>query len=113
MGEHESYHENITGKEAEKRLKKLKKRSYLTRYSEIEESYILTVFEPRTPKYVIQHYKIIIENGRCNIDGKERDFENIDELLIYYERNRIHNAFKNIGQKYTLAEHNDGFCTLL
>ena len=104
MAEHESYHEGITGEEAERRLKLVGTNSYLTRYSKKEESYVLTVFKKESPEDVIMHFKIIIQNDKHNIDGKQLKFDDIRSLLEHYESIRLDPDIKTIGQKHTLKD---------
>ena len=103
MAEHESYHEEITGAEAERRLKLIGTNSYLTRYSNKKKSYVLTVFKQQIPEDVIKHYKIVIQNG-YKIDGKQFMCGDIRTLLEHYEKNRLDPAIKAIGEKHTLKD---------
>ena len=106
MGEHSSYHQSIPGVEAERRLKSFGRHSYLTRYSKARENYMLTVFERRPPEHEVQHFKIIIQDdGKHRIEGKEKTFADIEELLEHYENNRIDPSFRTIGQNYTEEEY--------
>ena len=104
MEEHESYHEGITGAEAERRLKRLRMNSYLTRYSKKRKTYVLTVYKLQAPEDVITHFKIDIKNGKYNINGKTKTFNDIRKLLEYYERNRLDPAVSTIGEKHTLKD---------
>ena len=105
MGEHESYHEGITGAEAERRLKLAGKNiAYLTRYSKEEKSYVLTVFKKQIPEDVTMHFKIVIQNGKHKIHRKQMKFDDIGTLLEYYEEHRLDPDMKKIGDKYTLEE---------
>ena len=103
MGEHKSYHQAISGEEAERRLKQCGKRHcYLTRYSERQKSYILSIYE-KTPNDVMRHFKIIIVSKDVNsriykIEEKDQEFESIDSLLAHYEGNRIDPALRSIGR---------------
>ena len=102
MDPHESYHENITGQEALKRLKTSGKgRCYLTRYSDKHNCYILSVYKPVD---ACSHFKIIKDNGKCQINGKKKEFDDIGKLLDYYEKNNFDPAFVMIGQYYTKEE---------
>ena len=105
MAEHDSYHERITGEEAERRLRSRGRNGYLTRYSKEKKSYVLTVFKEQTPEDVVMHLKIIItDRGQHKIEGKDMSFANIKTLLEHYEQNRIDPALKTIGQRYTLED---------
>ena len=110
MGEHQSYHEKITGEEAERRLKVFYRHCYLTRFSEISNCYVLSVYKKKKPDDVVLHFKIIINklNRRLNIEGKTKEFENIRQLLAHYEQHRIDPALNTIGricseQEYEIA----------
>jgi hypothetical protein len=107
LEEHEGYHQAITGREAEKRLRKNGGHCYLTRYSKFQKCYILSIHKAQKhSRPVIEHFKIIIEgDGKHKIDGKDKTFDGIKELLEYYEGNRIDPALKSIGQPYTEDAH--------
>ena len=101
MDEHPSYHESITSEEAEKRLRKYKKRRcYLTRFSESNTRYILSVYQQK-PTETIKHFKLKIEEGLAQVEGKKTKFENIGRLLEHYQSHRVDPAFRNIGIAYT------------
>ena len=104
LGEHPSYHQSITSDEAEHRLQKCGGHCYLTRFSESNERYILSVYQD-IPTYTIKHYRITVERGDIYIEGKKRYFDSIRELLAFYENNRIDPAFKTIGRQYAEDEY--------
>lgn len=108
MEEHSSYHQSISGDEAERRLRDRNRHGYLTRYSARHERYILTVFQLQTPSDVIKHFKIAIdENRRYKIERMEQDFETIEALLGHYERIRIDPALRTIGRNYTEDDYKE------
>ncbi len=113
MEEHSSYHQSIPGVEAERRLKKSGLgHCYLTRYSEQDGCYKLTIYKKQRPLDVFKHF--LISTGHCRIQGKEERFESIQELLEHYENNRIDPALKTIGKNYTEEEYERrGLCTIL
>ena len=115
MGEHSSYHQSIPGDEAKRRLKKSGyPHCYLTRYSETDRQYKLTIYKKQRPSDIVKHFVIVIDNGgRHKIDGKEEDFDSIQELLEHYEQNRIDPAFKTIGTNYSEALYDGRICTIL
>ena len=82
------------------------KNCYLTRYSKVQKSYILSVFRKQRPDDIIEHFAIVIgENRKHKIKGIEDDeFGSVGHLLAYYETQRIHPGFPNIGQCYTESE---------
>ena len=99
MGEHTSYHQSIPREEAEERLKQFGKHCYLTRFSDLHDCYVLSVYQKQKPTDVMKHFKIIInDDGKNLIDGKEEDFDEIGQLLVYYENHRIDPALKTIGR---------------
>lgn len=101
LEEHSSYHQSITGKEAEKRLKQHGGHCYLTRYSEAKRCYILSVYQ-KSPTYAMKHFKIVIDySGKKSIEKKQQKFDTIGELLTHYENSRLDPAFRNIGERYT------------
>ena len=102
MRDHPGYHQSITGNEAKRRLAMYGGICYLTRYSDLNRCYVLSVYQKQMPDDIIKHFKIIIEyTGKYRIEGKEETFSDIVPLLEYYEKNRIDPAFKSIGQRYT------------
>ena len=106
MSEHSSYHQSIPGDEAERRLKQFNAHCYLTRFSEHNDCYMLSVFQQQTPRDVMKHFKIIIKDDRKHlIDGKDEEFNDINQLLAHYENNRIDPSFRTIGQNYTEEEY--------
>ena len=106
MGEHPSYHGSITSTEAKRRLQKHGRRCYLTRYSESNTCYILTVYQEK-PAEIIKHFRLRIDRGLAQVEEKGMSFTNIWRLLNYYENHRIDPAFKNIGESY--PEYEDSF----
>lgn len=118
IGEHPGYHQEITGDEAARRLRRCcGGHCYLTRYSKIHECYILSVHEHRKSlKPVIRHFKIIVkDDGTAKVEGKRKTFIGIQSLLEYYERNRIDPAVTSIGRAYTEDEYRrrSNMCTIL
>ena len=103
MGGHDSYHKNITEKEAEQRLHLRGGHCYLTRYSSIRGRCVLSVYKhhelPLTPE--VGHFDIIEKHGKYRIEGKKAVFDNVGSLLEYYQKYSISPAFKSIGQVYT------------
>ena len=105
LEEHKSYHENITGEEAETRLELFCKHRncnicHLTRYSIERKQYVLSVLKKQKSKNTVMHFKIILENKKRRIEGKTKWFDSIEELLNHYAGARIHAAFMTIGQSF-------------
>ena len=107
LEEHSSYHQSISGKEAERRLKRHGGLCYLTRYSEAKRSYILTVYQ-KSPTYAMKHFKIMIDcNGKKSIEKKQMKFDTVGELLTHYESTRLDPAFRTIGERFTEDDYID------
>ena len=106
MEEHNSYHQAITGKEAERRLKMCGDCCYLTRYSESQSAYMLSVLYKKNS---MKNFKISINNSGIHkvykIEGKDEEFDGIGELLNHYEKNRMDPAFPTIGRRFTEQEY--------
>ena len=107
LPKHEEYHFQISSKVAERRLKKRGGHCYLTRYSESQQSYILSVYKKESLlRHIIEHYRILISNsGSLKIEGKDMEFYNIQHLLNYYENNPITPALSSIGYAYTQKQY--------
>ncbi len=105
MDEHPSYHEEITGEEAEKRLQRCTNHGYLTRHSIKNQHYILSVCKENPAGFVFKHFPIIFNIEGCHkkyrIGQKGRVFNNLKEMLEFYENNRIDPALNKIGQCVT------------
>ncbi len=100
MPEHKSYFSNISGSEAENILKKSKKRnSYLTRFSEGNDSYTVSVIFLANNEDKVMHLKLSIdnENSSFSLEGTQNFFQSLDELLKFYERNRLSSEIRNLG----------------
>lgn len=108
----DSYHHNLTGKEAGDILKAYRPHCHLTRFSKSIKSYMLSVFEDRHKTHQIRHYPILInEEGKLNIKGKEKKFDSIRELLGYYQENDLDSEMTFIGP--TCKYRPKGNCAIL
>ncbi|XP_064382002.1 uncharacterized protein LOC135330943 isoform X2 [Halichondria panicea] len=108
MDEHPSYHEEITGDEAEKRLKLCSNHGYLTRHSKKNQSYVLSVHKQTGLEDVFKHFPILFTNGNSKmyqIGVGCKEFANLLEMLNFYERNRIDPSLKSIGTHVTEDEY--------
>ncbi len=108
MDEHPSYHEEITGDEAEKRLKLCSNHGYLTRHSKKNQSYVLSVHKQTGLEDVFKHFPILFTNGDSKmyqIGVGCKEFANLLEMLNFYERNRIDPSLKSIGTHVTEDEY--------
>ena len=116
MDEDRSYHDSITSAEAEKTLRMCGEKHlqnnmysetntcYLTRYSESNACYILSVYR-HSPTEIIKHFKLKINEGLAQVEGKRVKFSRIGLLLHHYQHHRIDPAFKNIGYCYTSFQY--------
>ena len=103
---HSSYHLSIPGSEAIRRLQSSGKDCcYLTRFSENQDCYILSVFMKQTPQNVDMHFQIMIEGSKKRLRGHTLSFDHIDDLLAHYEKKEIHPSLWNIGYNYTEKEY--------
>ncbi len=101
MKNHSSYFGIMSGLEAEQLLTAMGKDCYLTRYSQLNEAYLLSVMKmTQNGDNHFEHFKLMIDNEKeyYEIDGYEKSFKNIDELLDYYQSNPITPRITNIGQ---------------
>ena len=107
IGEHPCYHQAITGAEAERRLEQAGGHCYLTRYSKKHKCYILSVYEYKIPQSnsVMEHFPIVIQNGKVGIKNKTLTFADIRSLLSHYEEKRIDPTLKSIGSPLTERQH--------
>ena len=97
MREQDSYHGTISNREAEQRLKKYSGDCcYLTCYSKDNKSYMLSVRRKR----VIKNILIDVRDGKCNIHDETKVFDDITQMLQYYELNKL-DRLRNIGKQFT------------
>lgn len=113
----ESYHDEIGKEEAVARLEKWSRhhnliRCYLTRYSQQQECFILSVCElvPERDTFIakIKDFKIHFEPPNSPTKfwiHTTKKFNSKEELLKNYEKNRISPAFINIGKCLVLKEY--------
>lgn len=106
MEDHNSYHGAISGEEAVKRLSSTDTDSYLSRFSSGNRKYVLTILKHKARK--VSHFRLAIDRSsqrKYKVEGMENHFESIDELLGFYENNRIHPEFDNIGRRLTVQDY--------
>jgi hypothetical protein len=115
IGEHPSYHQAITGDEAELRLRRFGGHCFLTRYSEKKKHYILSTFKNLKPTPVIRHFKIIKKHGRVHIEGIVKTHDDLQALLTYYQEHRVNPAVKSIGRQcdYREEDYMKSSCVIL
>lgn len=106
MDDHNSYHGAMSGEEAVKRLRKANNDSYLCRYSSGNRKYVLTILKQELHK--VGQFRLAIDRSsqrKYKVEGMEKHFESIDDLLCFYEANRIHPEFDNIGRRLTVLDY--------
>ena len=102
IGTHPSFHGVMTAEEAEKVLKKHSATCFLTRYSKDKSCFRLSVIT----KKVIQHFSILMEERIYEVKGAEMKFDDIHELLSFYENTPLTFEVMGIG-KCVLREDAD------
>lgn len=106
MDDHNSYHGAISGEEAVKRLRKANNDSYLCRYSSGNRKYVITIFQQELRK--VGHFRLSINRNsqrKYKVEGMTKHFESIENLLWFYETNRIHPEFDTIGRRLTVQDY--------
>ncbi len=103
--DHKSYHNEISGDEAKKRLKTIGNHCYLTRYSADWKCYVLSVYmgdkELKTEK--CKHFKLTIsEEG---VHFLNNVFPTLARMLGEYENKRFDPAFPTIGKCITVGDY--------
>lgn len=105
IDEHQSYQGVMTGETAQLKFQDKVGNYYLTRYSEERREYVLSVSKKINSNSVIfQHFFIKIttthDRSEYEIEGAEKKFDDISELLRYYEANAINDEVEDIGKCY-------------
>lgn len=106
MEDHNSYHGAISGEEAVKRLSRTNSDTYLSRFSSGNRTYVITILKHEVRK--VSHFQLAINRTsqqKYRVEGMEKHFDSIDELLGFYENNRIHPEFDNIGRRLTVQDY--------
>ncbi|XP_064382015.1 uncharacterized protein LOC135330949 isoform X2 [Halichondria panicea] len=106
MDPHDSYHYEISGKEAEFRLKAFQTRSYLTRYSVNHKQYLLSVYQPvlrgNEIKHEMRNFVITFKHDDRKIyQITDREFDSLEEMLETYESEKVDHSLPNIGRMVT------------
>ena len=96
------YHGPISGDEAKERLKLQLRNSFLVRFSETQNKYILSVLKRGDNKTVIFRNFVIntetkLDQHEYEIEGSQKKFDNFSELLNYYKRYQISTEINCIG----------------
>ena len=110
MKDHCSYHGELSGEEAAKRLLRNKHEScYLTRYSKNKKCYMLSVRSAQITQGTIAHLKMKIDNKKevYELESTRKTFPSMDELLTYYETNPLNEKIRRIGQPCMIPEEQE------
>ena len=114
MDYHHSFHLAITAQEAEKRLRKCGNHCYLTRYSEIRQCYMLSVYQKAAMKHYEITFKHFSHHKEYLIKGKTLVFGGLENMLAYYENNAMDSSLNNIGKPVTIDDYmTKGMCVIL
>lgn len=75
---------------------------FLLRYSEVREMYLLTVMTRKSDNGATpSHFELkVMKEGKSKayeIDGSERKFTNIFDMLAFYKRNPINQLVETLG----------------
>lgn len=101
LSSHATYHGAIDTKGAESKLKKQDSNCFLTRYSESRDQYTLSVRRRREGDWIFRDFDIIITKEKSRtvyeISGTEEKFDDITELLNFYQDKALDNHIDGIG----------------
>ena len=104
ISQHQAYQGLMTSEQAQEKLDDQSGNCYLMRYSKTHKKYMLSVSN-KTVEGAVTHYpiKITTEHDFCEyeIEGSAKKFDNISELLLYYEDNPLTDEQEHIGKQYT------------
>lgn len=106
----------MTGIEAEKILKEHGGTCHLTRYSESNKKYMLSVIQRLVDHdqddFTLQHYELNIrksvKNGRkikIEIEECDEQFDSLSALLSYYKKNAVDHDISSIGVMVKAKKH--------
>ena len=98
----------MTSKQAEQTLANKEGDCYFIRFSNTHKKYMLSVSKKSVDDTVIfRHFPIDIANKfdlcEYEIEGSEKKFDDITELLHYYEENPLTDEIENLGMAFTFA----------
>lgn len=107
--EHPHFQGPMNAVDARKRLTKKGGKCYLIRFSESHDKYMLSVMgRGDNDTSIFQHFPINIttkhDQSEYEIEGSEKKFEDILQLLEYYEKYPISYAIDSIGKPLHLQE---------
>ena len=109
MDKHRSYHGRMTGAAAERVLQGMNEEvpCYLTRFSANHNKYVLSVLtEDMEGELETQDFELAInnDNNRYELLGTGKSFNNIDDLLSFYERSPLTETIQSIGVPCVASE---------
>ena len=65
----------------------------------------------------MKHFKIIFhphgEGRKYHVEGKESEFDSLENMLHYYEQNPIDPGLMTIGRQVTKEEWEQRWCSIL
>ena len=92
-----SYHGEMKETDAEKILRECGGDCYLTRFSETNNDYVLTVLRKGQLENFLIDNDIKFSKLTFEIAGSERQFNDLRKLLKFYKKKPISRAFNGIG----------------
>lgn len=105
----EALHGEITGEEAEKRLRMCGDHCHLVRYSEKRECYVLSVFKSELGVDKCKHFEIKLSDkggSRSFQLDSSKTFDSLRSMLNHYREKIDHPALENgIGQCVTKTDY--------
>ena len=114
---HPSFTGPMNGKQAEHKLKQRGGNCYLLRHSEAHKRFKISVLSTEGIDTLFQHFKIRIttneDQREYEIEGTTKKFDDISELLVYYEKNPVNSKISSIGTAFHNQGKKDGCCTML
>ena len=97
MPNHSSYHGEITGAEAEERLKENGGICFLTRYSTRQGKYVFSVIDSSAN---VHHIEITIDQDAplFSLKNTEKQFKSMENLFRYYRSNPLTSSIRSSGK---------------
>ena len=100
---HPGFHGHLRRMEATKKLFAVGGNCYLIRYSNSHKACIISVLRTQSDGELLQHFKLNItdvEKGsfKYEVDGTHMPFNDIEELLDYYQSNPIVPQINGFGE---------------
>ena len=79
-------------------------KGYITRYSDKKDKFVLSVAYPSSEgNQEINHLVLAIDNEVPSyaVKGSGKSFQSVEEMLVYYENNKVNQRWSNIGISYS------------